>query len=77
MDLVAKMIQFKKIQPLNDTLLEEIGFQWHTDEDLSKYIADELIRITPQEAEAYYIAANEIYDMYVQAAQYVLSLIHI
>ena len=67
------MVKLKKLNPLDDTTLEEIGFTWHTDTDGSKYVSDALVEITSQEAEAYYTAANEIYDMYVEAAEYVIE----
>ncbi len=67
------MIQLQKVNPLEDNKLEELGFNWHTDKDGSKYVSDELVEITQQEAEDYYNAANEIYDMYVEAAEYVIA----
>jgi len=67
------MVTLQKITPLEDSTLEEIGFTWHTDSDGSKYVSDELVKITAQEAEAYYEAVNEIYDMYVEAAEYVIN----
>ena len=67
------MVQLKKLNPLDDSTLEELGFSWHTDEDGSKYVSDALVKITPNEAEAYYKAGNEIYDMYVEAAEYVIK----
>ena len=67
------MLKLKKLNPLEDKTLEEIGFTWHTDSDGSKYVNDELVLISQDEAEAYYTAANEIYDMYVEAAEYVIE----
>ncbi len=67
------MIQTLKIKPIDDTTLDEIGFTWHTDSDSSKYVSDELVVITQDEAEAYYKAANTIYDMYVEAAEYIIE----
>lgn len=67
------MIQLQKVKPLDDTTLEELGFSWHTDSDGSKYISDELVTITTDEAEAYYEAVNEIYDMYAEAAEFVIA----
>ncbi|MCW8838256.1 MAG: glutathionylspermidine synthase family protein [Thiovulaceae bacterium] len=67
------MIKLQKLNPLNDSTLEEIGFTWHTDSDGSKYVNNELVVISQNEAEAYYKAANDIYDMYVEAAQYVIE----
>ncbi|MFA6138026.1 MAG: glutathionylspermidine synthase family protein [Sulfurimonas sp.] len=67
------MITLQKINPLDDKSLEELGFSWHTDRDGTKYISDALVKVTAQEAEAYYEAVNEIYDMYAEAAGYVIE----
>ena len=67
------MVTLQKLNPLNDSVLEELGFTWHTDSDGSKYVSDELVEISSAEAEVYYTAANEIYDMYVEAAEYVIE----
>jgi glutathionylspermidine synthase len=67
------MISLQKIQPINDSVLEQIGFHWHTDSDQTKYVADELVIVSNQEAEAYYEAVNELYDMYATAAQHVID----
>lgn len=32
------MITLKKLNPLDDKTLEELGFTWHTDSDGTKYI---------------------------------------
>lgn len=62
-----------KISPLTTEYLEKIGFSWHTDLDNSPYIADELVQVSQDECEAYYNAANELYDMFIKAAQYVID----
>ena len=67
------MITTRQVNPIEDTKLEELGFTWHTDSDGSKYLSDSVVEITQQEAEAYYEAANELYDMYVKAAEYVIE----
>jgi len=67
------MVSLKKVTPLSDEQLEEIGFSWHTDSDGSKYVADTLVEVTKAEAEAYYEAANTLYDMYVEAAEHVIE----
>ena len=67
------MINLTKINKLSDKTLEEIGFTWHTDTDGTKYVNDELVQITQTEAEAYYEAGNELYDMFVEAAQHVIE----
>jgi len=67
------LIKLQKINKLSDDTLNEIGFTWHTDSDGSKYVSDELVTITKEEAEAYYKAGNELYDMYVEAAEYIIE----
>lgn len=66
-------MKLKKIEPLDNGYLESIGFGWHTDLDGSRYISNELVSITQDEAEAFYEATNELYDMYVVAAEYVIN----
>ncbi|MEA1955628.1 MAG: glutathionylspermidine synthase family protein [Campylobacterota bacterium] len=67
------MINLQRVNPLSDSTLEEIGFTWHTDTDGTKYVNNELVCISSNEAEAYYEATNEIYDMFVEAAEYVIE----
>ncbi len=67
------MVTLQKLSPLDDAALEELGFTWHTDEDGTKYVSDELVEVSHSEAEAYYEAANTIYDMYVEAAEFVIA----
>jgi len=62
-----------KIAPLAKSVLEDIGMLWHTDEDGSDYIANELVRVSETEAEAYYTAANTLYEMFIEAAQHVID----
>ncbi|WP_179944231.1 glutathionylspermidine synthase family protein [Sulfurovum lithotrophicum] len=67
------MITLQKTTPLTTEYLESLGFVWHTDSDESAYISDELVVISEEEAKAYYEAANTLYDMYVEAGEYVVE----
>ena len=67
------MIQFQQLKPLTKDYLQSIGFVWHTDSDNTSYIDDKLIVLTKEEAEAFYDAGNELYDMFVEAGQYVID----
>ena len=67
------MITLQSVNPLDTKSLEQLGFTWHTDSDGSKYISEELVEVTQDEAEAYYETANAIYDMYVEAAEFVIQ----
>lgn len=66
-------MRLEKLKPLSDEYLESIGFVWHTDSDNSSYVSDEIVVINENEANAYYDAVNELYDMYAQAGQYVID----
>ena len=66
-------MKLKKLNPLTNEYLESIGFTWHTDRDETSYISDEVVSISEEEAEAYYSATNELYDMYCEAGQHVID----
>ena len=66
-------MKLEKLKPLTDEYLESIGFVWHTDSDNSSYISDEIVVISEDEANAYYEATNELYDMFAEAGQYVID----
>ncbi|NPA28438.1 MAG: glutathionylspermidine synthase family protein [Epsilonproteobacteria bacterium] len=67
------MVELIKVEPLSVEYLESLGFAWHTDIDNTSYISDELVVITEDEARAYQEAANELYDMFVEAGEYVIE----
>ena len=61
------------LKPFNKQEFEHMGLLWHTDPDNTDYISNELIHVSEAEADAYYDACNELYDMYVEAAGYVIE----
>ncbi len=67
------MIQLQKTETLDLEYLESLGFVWHTDSDETPYISDELVVISQAQAEAYYEAGNELYDMFVEAGEYIVE----
>jgi glutathionylspermidine synthase len=67
------MVTTRRIEPLSEAVMEEIGLSWHTDRDGSHYISDELIEVGENQAEAFYDAANDLYDMYLAAAERVID----
>ena len=66
-------MKVQKAKPLSKEYLEELGVNWHTDSDGSDYISDEIIEISESEAQGFYDAANELYDMFIEAAQFVID----
>lgn len=67
------MVQTEKVMPISPALMEEVGMTWHTDSDGTAYITDEIVPVHEDEAEAYYEAANTLYDMFVEAGQHVID----
>jgi len=66
-------MKLKNLKPLTNKYLESIGFSWHTDIDKSSYISDDVVVVSYDEAQAYYDATNELYDMFCEAGQYVID----
>ena len=66
-------VNLKKLNPLSNDYLESIGFSWHTDIDQAPYISDEIVSISKEEAERYYEASNELYEMFCEAGKYVIE----
>ncbi len=66
-------MKLEKLKPLTKEYLESIGFVWHTDSDGTSYINDELVVISDEEAENYYNACNELYDMFCEAGEHVIE----
>ena len=66
-------MKLEKLKPLTDEYLESIGFIWHTDNDNSSYVSDEIVVVSEDEANAYYEACNELYDMFAEAGQHVID----
>jgi glutathionylspermidine synthase len=66
-------MNFLNLNPLTKEYLESIGFSWHTDIDKSAYISDSFLELTKEEAQNYYDASNQLYDMFCEAAQYVID----
>jgi glutathionylspermidine synthase len=67
------MITTRPVEPLSPEILDDIGLSWHTDTDGSSYIAPELVPVSHAEAEAFYTAANTLYDQFVETAQRVID----
>jgi glutathionylspermidine synthase len=61
------------VNPIPSSIFEELGFYWYTTPETPNYVADELVVITEAEGEVYYRAANELYDMFIEAGQYAID----
>jgi len=72
LDLEVNM-KLLPLKPLTQEYLESIGFYWHTDNDMSSYIDNNVVVISENEAKNYADAVNELYDMFIEAGQYVID----
>lgn len=67
------MVELIDTKPLTKEFLESIGFYWHTDPDNSNYVNNQVVKVFQEEADNYYEATNELYDMFVTAGEYVIE----
>lgn len=66
-------MKIQNLNPISPSDLESMGLEWHTDADSTPYIAPEAVEVSQAEAEAFYSAGNELYDMFCEAGQYVID----
>ena len=67
------MIQTKLIQALPPDIFKQLGWDFFLPEHIGEYIMPELLEVSIAERDAYYSAANECYEMFIKAAQYVID----
>lgn len=66
-------MKLKNLTISPETSLRNIGWNWMLGEDTLPYITNEMVVISEEEAEGYFEAANELYEMYIAAAQNVID----
>ncbi|MCU0467862.1 MAG: glutathionylspermidine synthase family protein [Arcicella sp.] len=66
-------MKFQKLNISPNQSLQNAGFDWLLGEDTLPYINNELVIVTEKEAENYYEAVNELYEMFIEAAQHVID----
>jgi len=62
-----------RVNPVPPSIFEQVGFYWYQSTGELDYVADELVQVSAEEGAAYYRAAEELYGLYVQAAQHVID----
>jgi len=67
------MISLKKLTTQPDTQLRNLGWDWMLGQDTLPYLTNEVVTVTPAEADAYYEAANELFEMFIAAGQHVID----
>ncbi|GAB4015329.1 glutathionylspermidine synthase family protein [Spirosoma koreense] len=67
------MILLKTLATSPDTQLRNLGWNWMLGQDTLPYLTNEVVVISPDQADAYYEAANELFEMFVAAGQHVID----
>ncbi|MCX6213941.1 glutathionylspermidine synthase family protein [Spirosoma sp.] len=67
------MISLTPLHTPPTTQLRNLGWDWMLGQDTLPYLADEVVTIKPTEADAYYEAANELFEMFIAAGQQIID----
>lgn len=67
------MISLKTLATSPDTQLRNLGWDWMLGQDTLPYLTNEVVIVQPNEVDAYYEAANELFEMFVAAGQHVID----
>ncbi|MGF7218373.1 glutathionylspermidine synthase [Spirosoma lacussanchae] len=67
------MIHLKTLAISPDVQLRNLGWDWMLGQDTLPYLSNEAVIITPAQADTYYEAANELFEMFVAAGQHVID----
>lgn len=67
------MLQTQKIKNLPREIFQQLGWDFFLPEHIGEYIMPELLKVSIPERDAYYEAANTLYEMFVEAAQYIID----
>jgi len=63
----------KPLATTPDVSLKNLGWNWMLGKDTLPYLTNEVVVVTPAETDAYYEAANELFEMMVAAGQHVID----
>jgi glutathionylspermidine synthase len=67
------MIKLQKLVNSPEKHLQKLQWNWMLGTDTLTYLTHEIVKISKNEAENYYQAVNELYEMFIQAGQYVID----
>ncbi|PQA59331.1 glutathionylspermidine synthase family protein [Siphonobacter curvatus] len=66
-------MKIKTLPTAPEAQLRQIGWDWMLGSDTLPYLTHELVSINQTEAQAYYDAANDLYELFVEAGQAVID----
>lgn len=67
------MISLKTLATSPDTQLRNLGWDWMLGQDTLPYLSNEVVVVKPDEADDYYEAVNELFEMFVAAGQHIID----
>lgn len=67
------MLQLQRLSQLSEKIYHDLGWEWFLGQGKWKYISSDALLVKQQEQEAFYKAANELYDLFVEAGDYVID----
>ncbi len=67
------MIRLQSLQMAPEDQLRQLGWDWMLGKDTLPYLTGEVVQVREKEAEAYATAAAQLYEMLVEAGQYVID----
>ncbi|SOD88448.1 glutathionylspermidine synthase family protein [Spirosoma fluviale] len=67
------MISLKSLPTSPDAQLRNLGWDWMLGQDTLPYLANEVVTVKSTEADAYYEAANELFEMFIAAGQQIID----
>ncbi|MVM29674.1 glutathionylspermidine synthase family protein [Spirosoma sp. HMF4905] len=67
------MISLQRLSTPPDTQLHNLGWDWMLGQDTLPYLTNEVVVLQPAEADAYYEAANELFEMFIAAGQHIID----
>ncbi|WP_020596523.1 glutathionylspermidine synthase family protein [Spirosoma panaciterrae] len=67
------MISLRSLAVSPIAQLRNLGWNWMLGQDTLPYLTNEVVQVQPAEADAYYDAANELFEMFVAAGQHIID----
>ena len=67
------MITLQKLTTPPDTQLRNLGWDWMLGHDTLPYLTNEVVVVQAAQADAYYEASNELFEMFVAAGQHIID----
>ncbi|TLU98926.1 glutathionylspermidine synthase family protein [Dyadobacter luticola] len=67
------MVKLKSLPNPPEQALRNAGWNWALGTDTTPYVVNDMVVVSEEQASQYYEAANTLYDMFVEAGQYVIE----